>query len=67
VRSFFDIDGDAPREQRAKALCGRCPVMEICRKYAVTANEPYGIWGGLNPRERDRMRWVYRACTQYGA
>ncbi|KEI45003.1 MAG: WhiB family transcriptional regulator [Saccharopolyspora rectivirgula] len=42
----------ARREQRAKEICARCPVIEQCREYALQADEPYGIWGGLGERER---------------
>ncbi|WP_407662754.1 WhiB family transcriptional regulator [Mycolicibacterium helvum] len=40
------------REQRAKQICWSCPVLEACRRYALNAHEPYGIWGGLTPSER---------------
>lgn len=37
---------------RAKAVCQVCPVQRQCRDYAITINEPYGIWGGLTESER---------------
>ena len=40
----------------AKTLCAMCPAMEACAKYALEAGETDGIWGGLTPRERGRMR-----------
>ncbi len=43
------------RESRAKAICGRCRVASPCRDYALTLKEPYGIWGGLNESERNRI------------
>lgn len=36
----------------AEALCEGCPVLELCRDYAVEAQEPYGIWGGTRPKDR---------------
>lgn len=39
----------------AKAICAGCPVRATCRAYALTAREPYGIWGGLTARERTRI------------
>jgi hypothetical protein len=36
----------------AKALCAECPIRQQCLEYAVEANEEWGIWGGLTPRER---------------
>ena len=42
----------ARREEAAKALCARCPVIEQCREHALTVQEPYGVWGGLSEAER---------------
>ncbi len=38
---------------RAKAICATCPEMHPCREAGMA--EPYGIWGGLTPRERRRI------------
>ncbi|SNT52759.1 WhiB family transcriptional regulator [Rhodococcoides kyotonense] len=54
VDRFFDSDD----ELRAKAVCVTCPVIDRCRDYAVAAGEPHGIWGGLSPSERNRLRWL---------
>ncbi len=43
------------RERQAKALCQRCPVREACLDFAMSANEPFGIWGGLNELERRHL------------
>lgn len=40
------------REERAKTICGRCPVKVDCLEYALRHREPYGIWGGLTESER---------------
>ncbi|MBY4039264.1 WhiB family transcriptional regulator [Rhodococcus fascians] len=39
-------------EQDAKAICSGCPVMQECRRYALSTPEPYGVWGGMTPTER---------------
>ncbi len=54
---FFSPDAErgrarAGREERAKAVCASCPVIEQCREHALRAQEPYGVWGGLSERER---------------
>jgi WhiB family redox-sensing transcriptional regulator len=54
---FFSPDGERPpqrdaRETRAKAICGRCPVIRQCATYAIQYGERYGVWGGLSERER---------------
>jgi WhiB family redox-sensing transcriptional regulator len=43
------------REQGAKAVCGRCPVVDECREHALKAREPYGVWGGLTVDEREHL------------
>ena len=43
------------REAKAKALCVRCPVQEICLEYALAIREPHGVWGGRNETERRHL------------
>ncbi|MBK0869938.1 MAG: WhiB family transcriptional regulator [Saccharopolyspora sp.] len=43
------------REEQAKQICRRCPVMLACREHALAAQEPYGVWGGLGERERQDL------------
>jgi WhiB family redox-sensing transcriptional regulator len=43
------------REGRARALCARCPVHDLCLEYAMNAGESHGIWGGLNELQRRRL------------
>ncbi len=40
------------REQAAKSVCARCPVLLECREHALLQPEPYGVWGGLTAAER---------------
>lgn len=40
------------REEAAKRVCARCPVMVECREHALLMPEPYGVWGGLTAAER---------------
>jgi hypothetical protein len=39
----------------AKLLCNDCPVKWLCREYAVVANEPTGVWGGLSTADREKL------------
>jgi WhiB family redox-sensing transcriptional regulator len=43
------------REQAAKAICRRCPVVAQCLQFALETGEPYGVWGGKTPEERDAL------------
>ena len=36
--------------------CGKCPLMRECADYAIRNDEVYGIWGGLTPKDRQKMR-----------
>jgi WhiB family redox-sensing transcriptional regulator len=38
---------EAPAElERAKALCGGCPIRTQCLAGALERAEPWGVWGG---------------------
>ena len=53
-----DFARGAPKrkqEATAKAVCAVCPVIERCLARALEIGEPHGIWGGLNPDERDAL------------
>ena len=52
--AFFP-PGDAPATE-ARAICAACPVRGQCLAYAITADEPFGIWGGLDTRQRRTLR-----------
>jgi WhiB family transcriptional regulator, redox-sensing transcriptional regulator len=39
----------------AREICAKCPVAVRCLAWAMAA-EPWGIWGGMTARERDRLR-----------
>lgn len=43
-------------QAEAKRICGLCPVRDECLTWALDHNEPEGIWGGLDPKERKRLR-----------
>jgi WhiB family redox-sensing transcriptional regulator len=45
----------AAREERAKQVCRRCPVLEPCRWHALAVQERYGVWGGLSESEREEI------------
>jgi WhiB family redox-sensing transcriptional regulator len=57
---FAELPADV---ERAKALCGPCPLRETCLSGALDRREPWGVWGGqlvvagvVVPRKRPRGR-----------
>jgi len=59
---FFPVSGGgwAGQVEKAKALCGACRVRRHCLQYAITEDEPYGVWGGMTEDERRRVSWLAR-------
>ena len=59
---FFQPDGresvsdQANRIADAKSYCDRCPVRNLCLQIALDTGEQEGIWGGLDPDERRRLK-----------
>jgi len=51
---FFPPSDDPATE--ARDICAACPVRGQCLAHAVTADERFGIWGGLDPRQRHTLR-----------
>jgi WhiB family redox-sensing transcriptional regulator len=58
--AFYAEKGDWGSIRQAKKLCDSCPVIKECGEYAIAAMEPYGVWGGLTPRERVALRGLGR-------
>lgn len=53
-RPFFaEYTGESPAD--AKRICSRCPLLDLCREWAIE-NSEVGIWGGTTERERKVAR-----------
>lgn len=57
--------GRAKRIDAAKAMCGKCVERIECANWAIDNKVPYGIWGGLNERERTMLRLNRKRATTY--
>lgn len=44
----------APIFAQAREVCETCPVQAPCLRQGM--GEPWGMWGGMEPRERNRVR-----------
>jgi WhiB family redox-sensing transcriptional regulator len=63
---FPNHDRDAHNElgtttyKEAKTYCDRCPVTRECLLFAMKQfphnDDDYGMWGGLSPKERRKLR-----------
>lgn len=63
---FFAKDPDEPgytnsdsEYREAKKVCMGCQYRIECAEWGIK-HEIHGLWGGLTPRERQRMRRVQR-------
>ncbi len=52
---FHPSEEDEVAADAAKAICARCPVVDSCLEFAISAREKDGVWGGLTARERRRL------------
>ncbi|MER5966720.1 WhiB family transcriptional regulator [Streptomyces sp. NPDC002057] len=47
-----DLFVEGAAQNRAKTLCGGCPVKAESLAYALDGRVEYGVWGGMTERER---------------
>ena len=56
---WFPPRSGAREAAAAVTVCCRCPVVDECLTYAMECEDldrfHYGIWGGLTPRQRERL------------
>lgn len=52
---FFPESGNRSLAD-AQRICKKCEVRERCLEWALDTDERYGVWGGVDERERYRMR-----------
>lgn len=52
----FNIKNAYNNLEMVQQICGECPVRNLCLEYAIEQQEEFGIFGGLTPGERKRLR-----------
>lgn len=62
---FFD--GHPLSQHRARQLCAGCPVRMECLAVAMHTGVEFGIWGGLDERERAQLRRRFPRTTDWPA
>ncbi|MCI0545148.1 MAG: WhiB family transcriptional regulator [Actinobacteria bacterium] len=66
---FFNDDAVKPSAvirqsvREARLVCATCPVREECLDYSLRADEPYGVWGGLD--RWDRMHLLGKKPSKF--
>lgn len=50
---FFD--GSQINKRRCREICAECTVREQCLQFSLDNEEEFGIWGGLDDKERKVM------------
>lgn len=50
--SIFFMRGGAGDGYEAKRVCHRCPVIDLCGEYALAYRIEWGVFGGMNAKER---------------
>lgn len=53
---FYTTNVGPAAHREAKAICSICPGINQCLRWALRHDERYGVWGGLSPEERERIR-----------
>lgn len=57
--TIIDFFSQSPTEKKkAKALCGICPVRQLCLQKALDNKEIFGVWGGVDEIELRKNQGV---------
>lgn len=49
------VDTGGPFLNEARTICHSCPERIACLQFALENAEPWGLWGGLAPSERQTL------------
>lgn len=63
---YPEINAKGGKRQIAdvKAICKICPVSSDCLTFAINNDEQFGIWGGLLPKERAKIKKGHSVITR---
>jgi WhiB family redox-sensing transcriptional regulator len=53
----LDLFYEEAHYKKAIEVCSFCEVRPECREYAIENGIFDGVWGGMTPRERQRLAW----------
>ena len=63
--SIFYNERNQSKTLAAKRICAECTVRAKCLQYAMDVPHDNGVWGGLTPRERFKVRRGQGTPDQY--
>jgi Transcription factor WhiB. len=52
----FNITDSYDNLAMVREICNECPVKNLCLEYAIEQQEDFGVFGGMTPGERRRLR-----------
>jgi WhiB family redox-sensing transcriptional regulator len=67
MTDLFYPDGPGPAPNEARLICEGCQVIRHCLGAAVAGRELFGVWGGMAPRQRRRVRQVVLESIEEGS
>ena len=64
---LFFPEGSGPPPNEARLICEGCAVTRECLGHAILAGENWGVWGGMGPKQRRRVRAVVSESSEAGS
>lgn len=52
----YDEFFDGRSHYTAREICAECPIQKRCLEIALERHEPWGVWGGATPPDREKLR-----------
>jgi WhiB family redox-sensing transcriptional regulator len=65
MSTIFYNERNQSKTLAAKRFCASCPVRQECLDYALAVPHDNGVWGGLTPRERFKVRRGHGTPDQF--
>lgn len=57
---MFPNEADHAGITEAKTICARCPVLDVCREFAMATRQQWGVWGGMSEDDRRNLELEQR-------
>jgi WhiB family redox-sensing transcriptional regulator len=67
MTDIFYPEGPGASARAPMAICEGCSVTRECLGYAIATKDAYGVWGGMAPGRRRRVRRAVQAEIEEGS